>query len=191
CLSRQEVHPAENMELDDTYENIDRPRGDREKQENVMSEQDVQSADPVRGKCPPLVISILLGLSILLSVVILGTAIILFILWSTQLTAIENKFQQEISSIKRNGSECRHCAAGWIHFHGKCYHFSQSLLNWYEANLNCFSKRAYLIVINTALEQKFMADNIMRQPHWIGLSDLTVEGRWKWVDGTDIKATNK
>ncbi|XP_078090799.1 uncharacterized protein LOC144507537 [Mustelus asterias] len=96
------------MELKNDYQNfdefhLDQPRGDRKKQENLKPGHSVQVADPVRGKCPPLVFYILLGLSILLSVVVLGTAVILFTEWSAKLAAIENKFQQQISDLQQNG----------------------------------------------------------------------------------------
>ncbi|XP_038641024.1 CD209 antigen-like protein C [Scyliorhinus canicula] len=93
------------MELDDIYENIDRSRGDRKNQENVESEQGVRSADPVRGKCPPLVIPILLGLSILLSVVILGTAIILFSQIFNEMKTIDANFKKELSQVTSNVSQ--------------------------------------------------------------------------------------
>uniref|UniRef100_UPI00398F886B hepatic lectin-like n=1 Tax=Pristiophorus japonicus TaxID=55135 RepID=UPI00398F886B len=55
--------------------------------------------------------------------------------------------------------------------------------------MHCFSTRSHLIVIDTKEEQNFMSGNIMNQRHWIGLSDLSVEGQWHWVDGTDNEAT--
>ncbi|XP_078090798.1 uncharacterized protein LOC144507536 [Mustelus asterias] len=267
---------------------LDQPRGDRKKQENLKPEHSVQAADPMRGKCPPLVFYILLGVSILLSVVVLGTAVILFTgvsektslslaeprtnisqleditqmlskmkmsdtdlkmeisqlkstdselfsemktsgvdfkmelsqmkqnvselfsemktadddfkmeftqlkrkftEWSAKLAAIENKFQQQISDLQQNDPRCTPCATGWRYFEGKCYQFSESSKNWHEANLDCFSKQSYLIVIRTNQQQNFMKATIMGQRCWIGLNDLTVEGQWNWVDGTDSKAT--
>ncbi|XP_078090924.1 uncharacterized protein LOC144507641 [Mustelus asterias] len=79
---------------------LDQPRGDRKKQENLKPEHSVQAADPMRGKCPPLVFYILLGLSILLSVVVLGTAVILFTQMLSKMKMTDTDLKMEISQLK-------------------------------------------------------------------------------------------
>ncbi|XP_072347434.1 CD209 antigen-like protein C isoform X2 [Scyliorhinus torazame] len=204
------------MELDDTYENIDRPRGDREKQENVKSEQGVQSADPVRGKCPPLVISIPLGLSILLSVVILGTAVILFTQVIGEMKMSETDLKMELSELKSNvtqiigemkmsetdlkmelaqlkNNKLLHiqCPDQWRLFQKNCYYFSSYKKNWTDAQKSCASMDANLVVINKADEQTFVKGWQNGKDHWIGLSDSISEGDWRWVDGTDYTSSIK
>uniref|UniRef100_UPI00398E8E19 hepatic lectin-like n=1 Tax=Pristiophorus japonicus TaxID=55135 RepID=UPI00398E8E19 len=183
------------MELDDyqTLNNFrpDRLRGDRGTQEALKPEHGVRSAEPVRGKQSSLVIYILLGLSILLSVVILGTAVILY----TEISSKVSSLREDTDNLRKklclnlSDSQCTHCATGWKYFGGKCYYFSSSVKDWNAANMHCFSTRSHLIVIDTKEEQNFMSGNIMNQHHWIGLSDLSVEGQWHWVDGTDNEAT--
>ncbi|XP_038640892.1 CD209 antigen-like protein C isoform X2 [Scyliorhinus canicula] len=197
------------MELDDTYENIDRSRGDRKNQEKVESEQGVRSADPVRGKCPPLVISILLGLSILLSVVILGTAIILFTQITGEMKMSETNLKMELSQLKSNftqiigemkrsetdlkSNELLHirCPDEWRLFQKNCYYFSSYKKNWTDAQKSCASMDANLVVINKAEEQTFVKGWQNDKDHWIGLSDLISEGDWRWVDGTDYTSSVK
>ncbi|XP_067828973.1 C-type lectin domain family 4 member M-like [Heptranchias perlo] len=95
------------MELDDTYQNVndfspDQLRGDKRKREDLKSEHGVGAAEPVQGKRSSLVIYILLGLSILLSMVILGAAFILFTQMFSEMKASVANFKMEFSQIKIN-----------------------------------------------------------------------------------------
>ncbi|XP_067828906.1 C-type lectin domain family 10 member A-like [Heptranchias perlo] len=135
---------------------------------------------------------------------------------STKLAAMENKFNREIPRLQRSDAEilnnvsslqkdadnlrmklclnpsdsqCTPCATGWKYFKGKCYYFSTLLKNWHNANLQCFLTWSQLIVINNEEEHDFVSSTIMNQRYWIGLSDIAMEGQWRWVDGTESKAT--
>ncbi|XP_072420082.1 uncharacterized protein [Chiloscyllium punctatum] len=97
------------MELKDHYQNIDevycnQPRRVQGKAKSMKSEHGVRSADPVRRKWSPLVISIFLGLSSLLSMVILGTSIIMFLQLFSEMKLSHADFRMEFTQLKDNGT---------------------------------------------------------------------------------------
>ncbi|XP_078387657.1 C-type lectin domain family 4 member A-like isoform X2 [Cetorhinus maximus] len=145
------------MELDNVYSNCDQihhnqQKGGRRKEENVNSEQGVQSAESGRGKRPSLVIYILLGLSILLSVVILSTAVILLTGISEKTSRSLAALRTEISQLKEELCHSR-CPGQWRKFEQHCYYFSTNEKTWIDAQRACASMDANLVVINKAEEQ--------------------------------------
>ncbi|XP_060711157.1 CD209 antigen-like protein C [Hemiscyllium ocellatum] len=98
------------MELKDHYQNIDevycnQPRRVHGKAKSMKSEHGVRSADPVRRKWSPLVISIFLVLSSLLSMVILGTSIVLFSQLFSEMKASHTDFRMDFTQLKDNVSQ--------------------------------------------------------------------------------------
>uniref|UniRef100_A0A3Q2VJS6 C-type lectin domain-containing protein n=1 Tax=Haplochromis burtoni TaxID=8153 RepID=A0A3Q2VJS6_HAPBU len=72
---------------------------------------------------------------------------------------------------------CYKCEEGWEQHGGKCYYFSISKSSWNKSRDECRAKRGDLVKIDSREEQdKF----------WIGLTDSAVEGRWLWVDGSQL-----
>uniref|UniRef100_A0A3P8QPW5 C-type lectin domain-containing protein n=1 Tax=Astatotilapia calliptera TaxID=8154 RepID=A0A3P8QPW5_ASTCA len=72
---------------------------------------------------------------------------------------------------------CYKCEEGWEQHGGKCYYFSISQSSWNKSRDECRAKRGDLVKIDSREEQdKF----------WIGLTDSAVEGRWLWVDGSQL-----
>uniref|UniRef100_A0A674N6T0 C-type lectin domain-containing protein n=1 Tax=Takifugu rubripes TaxID=31033 RepID=A0A674N6T0_TAKRU len=58
------------------------------------------------------------------------------------------------------------------------YQVSSTKKTWNQSRSDCRQKGADLLIINKQ-DQIFTRDNM-----WIGLTDVTNEGSWKWVDGT-------
>ncbi|KAK2840174.1 hypothetical protein Q5P01_013914 [Channa striata] len=75
------------------------------------------------------------------------------------------------------------CPAGWTMFGWSCYILSSRSGAWTNARRDCQNKGADLVVINSVEEQKFLS-GFSNVDTWIGLSDSSEEGKWKWVDGT-------
>ncbi|XP_067249320.1 asialoglycoprotein receptor 1-like [Chanodichthys erythropterus] len=71
---------------------------------------------------------------------------------------------------------------GWVYSKSSLYFISSEKRNWTESRRYCTERGADLIIINNRAEQEFVSfDNF-----WIGLTDSDEEGRWKWVDGTNM-----
>ncbi|NWZ30983.1 CL17A protein, partial [Asarcornis scutulata] len=89
----------------------------------------------------------------------------------------------------RNLSEiiCTRCPAGWLQFARTCYLFSTDPKPWMEAKASCAGLGGQLAIVNSKLENKFLANYIMEtQVFWLGLSDMHKEGDWQWVDGRSL-----
>ncbi|XP_065146855.1 C-type lectin domain family 4 member M-like isoform X2 [Paramisgurnus dabryanus] len=76
---------------------------------------------------------------------------------------------------------------GWKYYRFSYYYISSEMKNWNESRRYCRERGADLIIINNKEEQDFIKKT-MSSPvrFWIGLTDIEVEGRWKWVDGSTL-----
>ncbi|XP_026100748.1 CD209 antigen-like protein C [Carassius auratus] len=81
-------------------------------------------------------------------------------------------------------------ADGWKFNQSSLYFFSSEKKSWTESRRYCRERGTDLIIINNTEEQDFVK-NICGSDHfWIGLTDVEEEGRWKWVDGSNINITS-
>uniref|UniRef100_A0A3B5BCS8 C-type lectin domain-containing protein n=1 Tax=Stegastes partitus TaxID=144197 RepID=A0A3B5BCS8_9TELE len=78
--------------------------------------------------------------------------------------------------------EAQHCE--WVNFDSSAYCVSSTMKNWQESRDDCIQKGADLVIINSQEEQHFLLQ--FERFVWIGLTDSTAEGEWKWVDGTPM-----
>lgn len=78
------------------------------------------------------------------------------------------------------------CPQGLMPFNNKCYFASAkgAAKTWEDSRKDCLERRADLVIITTKEELDFVTNLCSRT--WIGLSDTQQEGKWKWVDGTDL-----
>ncbi|XP_035164640.1 C-type lectin domain family 17, member A-like isoform X2 [Oxyura jamaicensis] len=89
----------------------------------------------------------------------------------------------------RNLSEvlCTRCPAGWLQFTKTCYFFSTNPKPWMDANASCAELGGQLAIVDSELENKFLANHIMEtRVFWLGLSDMHKEGDWQWLDGRSL-----
>uniref|UniRef100_A0A671L9F4 Zmp:0000000924 n=1 Tax=Sinocyclocheilus anshuiensis TaxID=1608454 RepID=A0A671L9F4_9TELE len=70
----------------------------------------------------------------------------------------------------------------WIYYQSSFYYMSNERKSWTESSKDCLKRRANLIIINNREEQ----NNTVKREFWIGLTDIDVEGSWKWVDGSNM-----
>jgi cysteine-rich repeat protein len=65
------------------------------------------------------------------------------------------------------------------------YYISEDQLGWHDARETCQMMGGDLVIINSELEQYYLEK--LLDPtlnYWIGATDETTEGDWRWVDGT-------
>ncbi|XP_026532689.1 CD209 antigen-like protein C isoform X2 [Notechis scutatus] len=72
------------------------------------------------------------------------------------------------------------CPHRWKRQGKYCYYFSAENTNWTNALWNCINDKAYLVSILSDEEQGFVRNNLNEVDHWLGMSDL--EGQWKWKE---------
>uniref|UniRef100_A0A8C4HRJ7 C-type lectin domain-containing protein n=1 Tax=Dicentrarchus labrax TaxID=13489 RepID=A0A8C4HRJ7_DICLA len=73
---------------------------------------------------------------------------------------------------------------GWMYFNNSFYYISSQEKSWQESRSYCLQRGADMIIINSKEEQEFMRR--FQRLVWIGLTDRETEGKWKWVDGTQL-----
>ncbi|XP_026104412.1 CD209 antigen-like protein C isoform X1 [Carassius auratus] len=96
----------------------------------------------------------------------------------TNLTEERDQLKSERNDLK--------LADGWKCHQSSLYFFSSEKKSWIESRRYCRERGTDLIIINNREEQDFVK-NICGSDHfWIGLTDIEVEGRWKWVDGSTL-----
>ncbi|XP_074539364.1 uncharacterized protein LOC141800601 [Halichoeres trimaculatus] len=102
-------------------------------------------------------------------------------------TASRNQLQQEVNNL-RVQLTAKTCHHGWTRFNDKCYYFSPSEVKktWDESRQDCQSRGGDLAKPKARVELTFVSRS--NTFTWIGLSDRLQEGKWKWVDGTDLKS---
>ncbi|XP_072925310.1 CD209 antigen-like protein C [Hemitrygon akajei] len=113
--------------------------------------------------------------------------------WKSNVAANYGKMEGTIAKLQkdilqRSDNQSR-CPTQWTLFRNSCYRFSLSTKTWVEAQRQCASVDAHLVVINNAEEQDFLGENLQNR-YWIGLSDAASEGDWRWVDGTDYSSSS-
>uniref|UniRef100_A0A673MJC6 C-type lectin domain-containing protein n=1 Tax=Sinocyclocheilus rhinocerous TaxID=307959 RepID=A0A673MJC6_9TELE len=71
-------------------------------------------------------------------------------------------------------------------YQSSLYFISSETKSWTESRRYCTERGADLIIINNREEQDFVKNISGVAKVWIGLTDIDVEGRWKWVDGSTL-----
>ncbi|XP_008294774.1 C-type lectin domain family 4 member M-like isoform X2 [Stegastes partitus] len=96
--------------------------------------------------------------------------------WSKSLTEERDELERKLNNFTQ------HCE--WVNFDSSAYCVSSTMKNWQESRDDCIQKGADLVIINSQEEQHFLLQ--FERFVWIGLTDSTAEGEWKWVDGTPM-----
>ncbi|XP_026089438.1 CD209 antigen-like protein C [Carassius auratus] len=106
------------------------------------------------------------------------------------LTKITN-LTEERDELKSERNDLQKFADGLKCHQSTLYFFSSEKKNWNESRRYCRERKADLIIINNREEQDFVKNICGSKDHfWIGLTDVEEEGRWKWVDGSNINITS-
>ncbi|XP_072525638.1 uncharacterized protein [Salminus brasiliensis] len=77
-------------------------------------------------------------------------------------------------------------ALGWRYFNSSLYSITTVKKTWSQSQLDCQSKGADLVIINSREEQDYINTALDGIEAWIGLTDIQTEGVWKWVDDSAL-----
>ncbi|XP_062430466.1 C-type lectin domain family 4 member F-like [Rhea pennata] len=75
----------------------------------------------------------------------------------------------------------------WRYHNGNIYYFSREPKPWQDAEDFCVSEQSHLTSITSPEQQEYLTKQVGGDAYWIGLTDLGIEGTWRWVDGTEYK----
>jgi hypothetical protein len=78
-------------------------------------------------------------------------------------------------------------------FQGHAYEFFSEQITWKAAAVKCALLGGHLVTIESADENKFVAELLAaagRVDAWIGITDEGQEGVWRMVDGKPLTYTN-
>ncbi|XP_070691453.1 CD209 antigen-like protein C [Pempheris klunzingeri] len=102
------------------------------------------------------------------------------------MAASRDELQREVSQLNLSRAE-KTCLQGWVKFNNKCYYVSpnRAAKTWEMSRKDCQERGADLVIITTKAELDFVKKHY--DVAWIGLSDKQQEGKWKWVDGSDLE----
>ncbi|KAM6471412.1 hepatic lectin-like [Liasis olivaceus] len=132
-------------------------------------------------------IYVLLAVSFLLTVIFYIAVLSKATTLSSEVNEINMEFPVLMADLDNKLFPCGPNHTQWEYFNEKCYYFSLKKGTWRWANDQCRDNRAQLVVINNMAEQNFLQTRARNERHWIGLTDIDVEGEWKWVDGSNYR----
>ena len=86
------------------------------------------------------------------------------------------------------------CDDGWVSYGSSCYLFADINVHFTEAEHYCRQHGGHLVTVESSTENNFLATFAHRlsgDNYWLGLTDETAEGVWKWSNtGSQATFTN-
>ncbi|KAK7147255.1 hypothetical protein R3I94_009944 [Phoxinus phoxinus] len=86
-------------------------------------------------------------------------------------------------------TDLEHCEPGWEKFQGFCYKHFTKRQKWEVAEQHCRMCGGHLVSVMSPEEQEFINDKY-REYQWTGLNDKTIEGDFRWSDGSPLLFEN-
>ncbi|XP_022612388.1 C-type lectin domain family 4 member E-like [Seriola dumerili] len=95
-------------------------------------------------------------------------------------------------SCSKTVKQCSECPEGWLHVGDQCYYFSSDKLDWLKSRDSCAEMGGHLTILHTVEQHETLEKEARRiggfdYHFWIGLSDIELEGDWRWVDNTTLQ----
>lgn len=86
-------------------------------------------------------------------------------------------------------TDLEHCEPGWEKFLGFCYKHFTKRQKWEVAEQHCRMSGGHLVSVMSPEEQEFINDKY-KEYQWTGLNDKTIEGDFRWSDGSPLLFEN-
>ncbi|XP_045579067.1 CD209 antigen-like protein C [Salmo salar] len=101
-----------------------------------------------------------------------------------QLQTSYNNQTEERDQLLAIINKYRICPQVWKKSGCSCYYISPDEKTWDESRKDCQARGATLVIIDSREEQALI--KAFNKRAWFGLTDIEVEGTWRWVDGTPL-----
>ncbi|XP_020656069.3 hepatic lectin isoform X2 [Pogona vitticeps] len=211
-LKTKELYSPNSLENENDYDDASFvtprvPQSQRESSERVISA--VKEAGVMKSKEDPSVSKSTerkdqRSLHVIILYVLVAVC---FVMWAGLLSLFLLKYtaiSEELHTLKTNYSEkliraslCDNgnssvftsCPRGWEKEEENCYYFSKEKKNWTDAQWDCINRQSHLVSIWTDQEQGFVKDRLNNEIHWLGMTDLEEEGKWRWAEGDLLVST--
>ncbi|XP_055359373.1 brevican core protein-like isoform X2 [Betta splendens] len=108
-------------------------------------------------------------------------------------TCVDGEWRSCLCLPGYGGAACQtdleECEPGWDRFQGFCYQHFSKRLSWEAAEQHCRMCGGHLISVMSPEEQDYVNDKY-REYQWTGLNDRTIEGDFRWSDGSPLLYDN-
>ncbi|XP_028282387.1 CD209 antigen-like protein C [Parambassis ranga] len=108
-----------------------------------------------------------------------------------QLEMDKKNLTAQLENMETAEMQC--CQNGWLPSESNCYDINNAApsnqRSWEEAREDCRGKISDLVVVVNEAEKRFVSDHSwpiggVDHGYWLGLR--VEDGKWKWVDGSDL-----
>ena len=79
------------------------------------------------------------------------------------------------------------CPQSYSYVSGGCYKIPVSTsYTWFDAAIACQQQGAYLATVDNEVQRRWLATYYPGYAYFIGLNDISVEGQFTWLDGSNL-----
>ncbi|KAK2871164.1 hypothetical protein Q8A67_023691 [Cirrhinus molitorella] len=106
-----------------------------------------------------------------------------------KLTNEKRELSKNVDQLQQKNNDLQNILqkmSGCTYYKSRFYFISSEKKSWSESRQDCKDRGADLIIINNKEKQDLVKQMSVDKYVWIGLTDIDVEGKWKWVNGSSL-----